>query len=410
MDFVLSFAHFCELHGPTSILCTQALPAACSTCLSLSPASSPRPSAKPTAADHFSSTKDRRPLSAGVGGFGVGDGDKCASCSISLPDQAFECQSDKVARGVKDRTPLRTREEIHACTNQYAQRDEDDRPPPSLLPHDSFDSSGSGSSCHTHNLEYVSSSSPAESESYSSLRRATIRTLSGEQLPRGQTSGPLWFGDPVAGYTIAYVFRLADSHARGRQRYYALLALAGSETQRAFEACTVLWSFFEQIAMNIVEAAEDVAARSIIDDSPPERGYVTPISSFLTGRTMDPDGYPRRGAANVRANGIAELVDNDRFFCELHMMFVGILQDLGRVLGGMKVKAEDPEHEAVEAYAEPPKVLQSDHGDQDDEKSSPTTSRPELRMSGNSPSRFSRSPAPACIPALVGSHRQQVAV
>ena len=340
----------------------------------------------------------------------MGDGDKCASCSISLPDQVFECQSDKVARGLKDRTPLRTREEVHACTNQYAQLDEDDIPLPSQLPQDSFDSSGSGSSCHTHNLEYVSSSSPVESESYSSLRRATIRTLSGEQLPRGQTSGPLWFGDPIAGYTIAYVFRLADSHARGRQRYYALLALAGFETQRAFEACTVIWSFFEQIAMNIVEAAEDVAARSIIDDSPPERGHVTPVSSFLTGRTMDPDGYPRRGAANVRANGIAELVDNDRFFCELHMMFVGILQDLGRALGGLKIKAESPGDGAVGAYAETSKVPLSDHGDHDDEKSSQTTARTELRMSESSPSRFSRGPVAACIPALVGSHRQQVAV
>ncbi|MCJ1286196.1 hypothetical protein MMC26_005541 [Xylographa opegraphella] len=195
-------------------------------------------------------------------------------------------------------------------------------------------------------------------------------------------------------------------------RYYALLALAGFETQRAFEACTVIWSFFEQIAMNIVEAAEDVAARSIIDDSPPERGHVTPISSFLTGRTMDPDGHPRHGTANVRANGIAELVDNDRIFCELHMMFVGILQDLGRVLGGLKVKAEDSEDEVVNTYVQPAKVPQSDLGGEDDETSSQAKPKPEpeLRMSENSPSRFSRGPVPACSPALVGSHRQQVAV
>ena len=339
----------------------------------------------------------------------MGDGDKCASCSISLPDQVFECHSDRVVRGLKDRTPLRTREEVHACTSQYVQLDEE-HAQLAPLPHESFDSSGSGSSCHTHSLEYVSSSSPAESESYSSLRRATIRTLSGEQLPRGQTSGPLWFGDPTAGYTIAYVFRLADSHARGRQRYYALLALAGSETQRAFEACTVIWSFFEQIAMNIVEAAQDVAARSVVDDSPPERGHVTPISSFLTGRTMDPDGYPRRGTANVRANGIAELVDNDRFFCELHMIFVGILQDLGRVLGGLKIKAGDAEGEAIDSYTEPRKVPRSHHGDQDDEKTSQETPRAESRLSGSSPSSYSRGPTAVCIPALTGSHWQQVAV
>jgi hypothetical protein len=156
----------------------------------------------------------------------------------------------------------------------------------------------------------------------------------------------------VAGYTIAYVFRLADIHARGRQRYYALLALAGTDTQRAFEACTVIWSLFEQIAMHIVRSAEQVAARcsSSLEDSPPERrGQITPISSFLTGRTMDPDGYPRRGGmGTVRANGIAELVDNENFFCELHLIFVGMLQELGRLLGGMRVK---PQEKAVVAAA-----------------------------------------------------------
>ncbi|KAF3942191.1 Folliculin [Dactylella cylindrospora] len=32
MDFIFSLAHFCEIHGPTSILCTQLLPPSCQTC------------------------------------------------------------------------------------------------------------------------------------------------------------------------------------------------------------------------------------------------------------------------------------------------------------------------------------------------------------------------------------------
>lgn len=328
---------------------------------------------------------------------------------MSLPEQAFECHSEKVARGLKDRTPLRTKEEVHACSNQYSQYDEDDTQPHSH-PQQSFDSSTSSSSCHSHHLEYVSNSSPTESDIYSSLRRATIRTLSGEQLPRGQTYGPLWFGDPISGYTIAYVFRLADSHARGRQRYYALIALAGSNTKRAFEACTVIWSFFEQIAMNIVEAAEDVAARSSFDDSPAETGQVTPISSFLTGRTTDPDSYPRRGTANVRANGIAELVDNGKFFCELHMMFVGILQDLGTVFGGLKIKPEVSDTKAVEPSEEPQDVDQADCGDRDEAKAPPTNMRKEPQRTDIQQSTISRCPATSCSPALVAQHRPQVAV
>ena len=333
---------------------------------------------------------------------------------MSLPEHVLDDASTKVAQGTKERIPLRTKEEVHACTNQYVQVEEDDVRFVSSS-HESFRSTPSGTACHTHNLEYVSASSPAESETYSNLRRATIRTLSGEQLPRGQTSGPLWFGDPVAGFTIAYVFRLADSHARGRQRYYALLALAGSETKRAFEACTLIWSYFEQIAMNIVEAAEDVAARSVVDDSPPERGQVTPISSFLTGRTMDPDGYPRRGTANVKANGIAELVDNEMFFCELHMMFVGILQDLGHMLGGLKVRPALVDSNTAEASVE---SAQNNHNHQDDadedgkkdEKKFSADQTKTLTRLGNDPQPIlSRCPMPLCSQALV-PHRHEVAV
>ncbi|KAF3906296.1 Folliculin [Dactylellina cionopaga] len=32
MDFIFSLAHFCEIHGPTSILCTQLVPPSCQTC------------------------------------------------------------------------------------------------------------------------------------------------------------------------------------------------------------------------------------------------------------------------------------------------------------------------------------------------------------------------------------------
>lgn len=54
-----------------------------------------------------------------------------------------------------------------------------------------------------------------------------------------------------------------------------------------------------------------------------------PVSSFLTGRTTDPDGYPRQyGAARMRARGLTEMVGDDKFFAELHLDFVGMLREL----------------------------------------------------------------------------------
>ena len=76
------------------------------------------------------------------------------------------------------------------------------------------------------------------------------------------------------------------------------------------------------------------------DVSQEENPNVTPVSSFLTGRTRDPDGYPRRnGAANMRARGLAEMVGDELFFARLHKDFVHLLQILGRQFGGIRVEA-----------------------------------------------------------------------
>ena len=61
--------------------------------------------------------------------------------------------------------------------------------------------------------------------------------------------------------------------------------------------------------------------------------------SFLTQRSVDPDGYPRNGGGGgsgttVRARGLAEILGDDLIFAELHRGFVGLLQVLGRKYGG----------------------------------------------------------------------------
>lgn len=395
------------------MLCTQALPASCSTCYAPSPPPLVIVEKAEESVTYFSPHKSHR-TPDGHSGSGAGDGDTCASCRMSLPDDALVDSQGHASQSVlrnPDRPPLRTKEEVHVCANQCADLGDSYVYLHSASP-ESYHSIAS-SSCHTHKLEYVSNSTPVESEIFSSLRRATIRTLSIEQLPRGQTSGPLWFGDPVAGYTIAYVFRLADLHARGRQRYYALLALAGSDTQRAFEACTLIWGFFEQIAMNIVQTAEKVAANSFEDESPLQRGNITPVSAFLTRRSIDPDGYPRNGMSNVRANGIADLVDNQDFFCELHMMFVGILQDLGKLLGGMRVRPADMEFTGRDAQKDA-KATGTAHGITENEsgQESGTTLAPPVDIRTemlSSDGHLAQGLPPLCKPGLA-AQRHRVAV
>ncbi len=79
-----------------------------------------------------------------------------------------------------------------------------------------------------------------------------------------------------------------------------------------------------------------------------------PVSSFLTGRTVDPDGYPRRsGGSNVRARGLAEMVGDELIFAHVHGEFTYLLQNLGRQLGGMSItppKRDGGGHPAHASY------------------------------------------------------------
>ncbi|KAL8828008.1 MAG: hypothetical protein Q9191_002845 [Dirinaria sp. TL-2023a] len=392
-SFQISLAHFCENDGPTSIVCTQVLPVSCP-CSSLASVSSsigdlgapalPHPvtfqrsgnkrssSTGPDSRDldealaehahaalhlqHHPVSQDDRPRSQSSDSQRrraykvLGDDGGCASCTMSIPEKI----RSKLPSGApgspgpngksKDSSPvLRSREAVHACGSDHSDSGTDEDLSPHQSSPDTWASDTSMSSCHTHTLEFVTTSKPMRPNTYSILRRASIRTLSCEQLPRGLTAGRLFFGDPVAGYVIAYKFRLTDAYARGRQRHYALLALAGYDPGRAFKATSTIWRSFERIATRIIHNSEKTQRNS---QSPTnEKQKAVPISSFLTQRTMDPDGFPRRGGAVMRPRGLAEIVGNDLFFAELHRSFVGLLQCLGRQLGGLAVEPPTDEED-----------------------------------------------------------------
>jgi hypothetical protein len=108
-------------------------------------------------------------------------------------------------------------------------------------------------------------------------------------LPKGSPSGPLYFGDPHAGYTIAYVFRVPDPRARGKRRMYALLALGGRDSWRVSKVMVMITKVFESIASQIISMADKVIEKEFTPP-PPENGLSTPpLSSRLpTNETKSP--------------------------------------------------------------------------------------------------------------------------
>ena len=184
------------------------------------------------------------------------------------------------------------------------------RRPTTSTSRSSVSSSRSSLIQHTHYLDYTSTHEPLVPSTYSIVRASCLRTLSFETLPRRPESsqagstlssptsaippsfpsppppqsthapgsngyitsaptpasaagngGPIFFGDPLAGYTTAYIFRIPDVHARGRRRVYAFLALSTHRERLAMKTFGLVAAAFRDLAAWIQELAEAQAER-----------------------------------------------------------------------------------------------------------------------------------------------------
>lgn len=429
MDFTISLAHFCEVHGPTSIICTQASTSPCGSC---NPCVTP-PSEEPHSAYTYNGLYDQPSLklnprlpqltspfdspptsprspthnpyfpsfpSSSGSSFGGrrssstfdSDSDACENCQMVVPQK----YSDKIPNGApgspsKDGRGRNGSPVLRSSQNYPVRR------PVSRGDYSSTDSSdvsdteqstsfqsGNSSSfpdsvpaspmlsrnMHTHTLNYISTSQPQSPITYSLLRRTCIRTLSTEVLPLSKPSGPIMFGDSVAGYTIAYVFRLQDPRSRGAKRTYALIAMAGRDCRRATKAMVKITEAFQGIANHIVALAERVLERESAashslsrpttavsgsntpasSNPPPLRSpqkdrlsssaasspnfrNITPVSSFLSAKKVDPDGFPRVSRDVMKAKSLIEIVGQENFFVDLHTLFCRLLHSLIKQYG-----------------------------------------------------------------------------
>ena len=333
----IGLAHWCETHGPTSILCTQVLAPSCTSCnppLTRSPStpqlgllggltppqsshgraattantpiSSPTPRASSSRLPSPSETPPASPRSPILGPTSALSGsagslpEQCRNCAITLPSR-FDAD-DRPPTSVRGASPpgrpLRTTEAVAV--------------------------EGAGGASHTHTVTYHSARSPAQAARYSHVRQACIRSLSCELVP-AQT-GPILFGDGTAGYTIAVVFKLADAKSRGGLRTYALLCM--SQNQRALmQSWNVIASVFQNLVHQIQHAVAEKAAR--------DAAAGASAASAAAGPASRPEGFLRRRAPGDAAavKSLADLVGNDRFYVDLHSAFVHLLAGLAKAYG-----------------------------------------------------------------------------
>lgn len=201
---------------------------------------------------------------------------------------------------------------------------------------------------------YITTRHPKSQTRYSVLRTSVVRALSSELIP--SRTGPVLFGDAHNGYTIAYVFSIPDSEARGGKRegrrWYALLALFEGETE-ATNAWPWVTSGFERMASGLRDRAESSdsnatkTALNMRDDI--DQGGVFPQSTSLEERAPShirmsrgsfghPEGFIRRprfgnpgGTGSLTAStvkSLGELIGLESVDVEIHSALGWIMSGL----------------------------------------------------------------------------------
>lgn len=130
------------------------------------------------------------------------------------------------------------------------------------------------------------------------------------------------FGDPLAGYTLAYVFRIQDRKARGGVRTYALLCLCPDQ-----RALMKSWGFVEMTFDRLIKQIRQAAERHAAEDN---------SAAAVIDLASGPDGFLRSRAppgGGVGAKNLAEVCGLENLFFFIHQTFGWLLIMLAQAHG-----------------------------------------------------------------------------
>ncbi|XP_055955020.1 folliculin [Patella vulgata] len=165
MNAIINLCHFCEIHGPRIVYCTQPL--------------------RPQEPKYLSECEDdetRRVKSPSVSSVSSDFSNISQSGIPSLPSM-----KNDICEG------------CYSVKKGFVSHDEGGQ------------------------VSYVSTQHPYNPQVFSRIRQACIRSLSCEVCPGRE--GPIFFGDEQYGHVLSYTFYIKDSKARGLRRYYSILVV-----------------------------------------------------------------------------------------------------------------------------------------------------------------------------------------
>ncbi|KAG2734217.1 hypothetical protein G9P44_002223 [Scheffersomyces stipitis] len=203
-NYIVCLAHFCELHGPSTIVCTQVTDVANKKDLIL-------------------------PQSAKF--------QTCASCNLILPDGSINLVTTDEETPVLSKSISTTNSSISPVSSESR-------------------TNGPGK-----NSVYVSTHYPTSQKRFASLTKLVMKSLSVET--NSDVQKPMFYGDVINGYCINKVFKIKDINARGSERKYSLMVVSDSESDLLLN-WDIVSVYFNEIIALIQEGVERTYEESLI--------------------------------------------------------------------------------------------------------------------------------------------------
>lgn len=271
MNAVVGLCHFCEMHGPSVLLCTQAF-------------HDPEDPQRVLNGKPNTKQEEKRY-------YGRPDVFVRSNSTSSEPSQDSSNKTSGTEPCVACR-PLSSGQAEYICNDHEAK------------------------------VSYISSQYPYHPEVFSIVRQACVRSLSCEVCPGRE--GPIFFGDDHRGHVFSHTFFLKDSHARGFQRWYSIIVVM---MDKIFLLNS--WPFLvKHIRSMIIELQEK--AKKVYDSEQsecPQRAMRLNSMIFTT-----PGDFRRQRGVNKPLRSLYELTNDKDVFANLHLWFTWILKAGGNRL------------------------------------------------------------------------------
>lgn len=254
MNALVALCHFCELHGPRTLFCTEAL----------HPPSPSAPSQVGLAPGDREQDADREGegLTMKANSTATQRGDMCEGCR-SLP------ASHPGFVSIDDETGIR----------------------------------------------FLSHQHPRQSQLFSVVRQACVRSLSCEVCPGRE--GPIFFGDEQHGFVFSHTFFIKDSLARGFQRWYSIVMVA---MDRIYLINS--WPFLLRHLKLTIQSLQSTALKVFDNEL-----VVCPPRAVRMNSAFSPV-FPHQRSGNA-ARSLTSLTQHPNLWASLHSSFSWLLKACG---------------------------------------------------------------------------------